>query len=55
MQTININTRRKLSLEDLQDWSGSDSKQEVLAYLLSILNGEFSVEDAKQEILDYVE
>ncbi len=54
MTIININSKRKLSLEDLQDWSGSDSKQDVLAYLLSILNGEFSVEDAKQEILDSI-
>jgi hypothetical protein len=54
MTIININSKRKLSLEELQDWSGSDSKQDVLVYLLSILNGEFSVEDAKQEILDSI-
>jgi hypothetical protein len=45
---------KKITLQDLNYWSGEDSKEEVLAYLMSILNGEFPLEDAREEILDFL-
>jgi hypothetical protein len=45
---------KKINLHDLNYWSGDDSKEDVLKYLLSILNKEFSIDEAREEILDFI-
>jgi hypothetical protein len=44
---------RQIKLSDLQNWSGDDDKEEILLYLLSILNCYFSISDARKEILEF--
>ena len=44
---------RKITLADLMNWSGEDTKEEVLQYLLALLNNDFSITSARLEILDF--
>lgn len=45
-----LNKIKKISFATIKNWSGDDSKEEVLKYLLAIVNGEFSIVDAAREI-----
>ena len=51
-----MSKERKLTVDEVLGWHGEDNDIEDLAeYLCAILNGEWEVEKAYQEILDYQE
>ena len=45
---------KQLTLKEISNWLGDEySKEDVLNYLLSILNNDFSISDSRKEILEY--
>ena len=45
--------KEKLTINEVLNWNGEDGERGLAEYLCAILNGEWSAENAYDEIKDY--